>query len=178
MRTMKLSNAITAATAAIGISVVSAVPSAARNGWVYVGKGEREGITHYIKYRRHEGPLVRFEWRTANTSSPWHDFVFADCNSWSYKTEGSNDWSDALPGTMADAALEEVCSYRPIVNKTYRPNRTLPTIASHGGYESCDARTDEIFWRRYPSLRGQKLTSSDGRLAEEWHQINRSICRF
>ena len=174
---MKLFNAIAGA-AVIGTSLITANPVEARNGWVYVGKGEREGVTHYIKYRWHEGPLARFEWRTANTASPWHDSVLADCTSWSYKTYRSNGWSDALPGTMGDAALEVVCSYRPIVKKTYTPNQTLPNIASHGGYKSCDARTDEIFWRRYPSLRGQKLTSSDGRLAEEWHQINKSICRF
>ena len=68
------------AAAVIGTSLFAATPAEARNGWVYVGKGEREGITHYIKYRRHEGPLARFEWRTANTSSPWHDSVLADCN--------------------------------------------------------------------------------------------------
>ena len=136
---MKVFNAIAAA-AVIGTSFIAANPAEARNGWVYVGKGEREGTTHYIKYRGHEGPNARFEWRTANTSSPWQNSVLADCNSWSYKEVGSNDWSDALPETMADAALEEVCSYKPIAIAPARrkpvrinqppQNRTTPSINS------------------------------------------------
>lgn len=32
---------------------------------------------------------------------------------------------------------------------------------------------DEIFWRRHPSLRGEKLSQQTGDLAREWSQIRR-----
>lgn len=38
-----------------------------------------------------------------------------------------------------------------------------------------DRRADEIFWRKYPSLRGQKLQSMDDSLAQEWLHIRKSI---
>ena len=37
--------------------------------------------------------------------------------------------------------------------------------------ERLNELADEIFWRRYPSLRGKKLTQSNGNLASEWKQI-------
>ena len=38
-----------------------------------------------------------------------------------------------------------------------------------------DRRADEIFWKKYPSLRGQKLQSMDDALAQEWLRIRKSI---
>lgn len=40
-----------------------------------------------------------------------------------------------------------------------------------------DRQADEIFWSRYPSLRGQKLQSMDDSLAREWLQIRKSLER-
>ena len=107
---MKLFNAITAA-AVIGASFITANPAEARNGWVYIGKGDRTGITHYVKKTGYQGGLVKFQWRTANDDNPFNDPFLADCNAWSYKdlSYSKSSWEDALPRTMADFALEAVC---------------------------------------------------------------------
>ena len=72
----------------------------------------------------------------------------------------------------------QAASHKRLPSIEYQSLTTRSTVASHGGYGSCDNKTDEIFWSRYPSLRGQKLTSSNGKLAQEWLQIKSSICRI
>ena len=107
---MKLFSAIAAA-AVIGASFIAPNPSEAKNGWVYLGRGDRTGITHYVKRTGYQGGLVKFQWRTANDSSPFNDPHLAECNAWSTKDLSikSSSWEEALPGTMADAALLAVC---------------------------------------------------------------------
>ena len=39
--------------------------------------------------------------------------------------------------------------------------------------ESLNDLADEIFWRKYPSLRGEKLINTNGVLATEWKQIRK-----
>jgi hypothetical protein len=106
---MKLFNAIAAA-AVIGTSLITATPAEARNGWVYIGKGSRTQTAHYVKPTGTSGAFIRFQWQTTGKGS-WNDPHLADCRGWRTKdlSYSKSTWDDALPGTMADSALETVC---------------------------------------------------------------------
>ena len=53
--------------------------------------------------------------------------------------------------------------------------QSTPTRATSSGM-SCDDRADAVFYRRYPELRGRKLTRANSSLAREWMDIRNSIC--
>ena len=52
--------------------------------------------------------------------------------------------------------------------------RTRTTSASN--YSSCNERVDDVFYKRYPELRGKKLSNMNNSLAREWIAIQNSIC--
>ena len=108
-RSMKLFSSIAAA-AVIGTSFIAATPAEARNGWVYVGTGTRTQASHYVKPLGTSGAFIKFQWQTTGGGS-WNEPHLADCRGWKTKdlSYSKSTWDDALPGTMADAALKTVC---------------------------------------------------------------------
>lgn len=69
------------------------------------------------------------------------------------------------------------------VQKMYQPSSTdhtpMPSYSSSTHDEQfnntneLDELANEIFWRKYPQMRGKKLASSDDPLAAEWNRIRR-----
>ena len=112
---MKLFNAIAAAASSVALfgsalTLITPAPAEARNGWVYIGKGARTHTAHYVKPTGTSGAFIRFQWQTTGKGS-WNDPHLADCRGWRTKdlSYSKSTWDDALPGTIADAALETVC---------------------------------------------------------------------
>jgi len=69
-----------------------------------------------------------------------------------------------------DEQKKEISSKVNILNGDRSPAKdVVPTV---NGIEIDDI-ADEIFWRKYPQMSGQKLSSRDGALAAEWSQIRR-----
>ena len=54
--------------------------------------------------------------------------------------------------------------------------RTLSNTVNKTLNSNCSEKVDEIFYNRYPELRGKKLNNMNGPLVREWMDIQDSIC--
>ena len=106
---MKLFNAIASA-AVIGASFLVPNPVEARNGWMQ-GGCDAEGKCVYQKVISTNWPYVTFkENRPGGTTTK-----VADCQQWRSKFISVNGelasgrWSDAMPGSIGEKALNNVC---------------------------------------------------------------------
>ena len=53
-----------------------------------------------------------------------------------------------------------------------------PARIKSNTFASCNDQVDAIFYRRYPSLRGKKLSGMNNALAREWISIQNSVCWY
>ena len=160
---MKLFNATTAALI-IGTSLIIAPPSAAGNGWIHAATSVN-GKSIYVRPLSRNRNYVTYE-ETLNGSSK--KFV-ANCPAWQYKYLNGSDWIDVMPKSIGAAAHRTVCT-------SDIPSFTTRRASYSTVNESCNERVDAAFYRRYPELRGSKLTSMNGSLSREWMSIQDSIC--
>ena len=110
---MKLFNAIAAAATSVALfgsalTLITPAPAEARNGWIFAGTGSRTGNSHYVKKFGYQGPFVKFQWKATGPGG-WDDIHLADCKGWKERDINYPEWSEALPGTVADSVLEAVC---------------------------------------------------------------------
>ena len=98
---------VIAAAAVIGASFVTARPSEARNGWVYVGT-DIDGDAHYAKVDSYAGKYVNLQVAVQLRMNPYPMTI--DYKKWS-KTFQSNGggWSPIYPGTMAATNARPFC---------------------------------------------------------------------
>jgi hypothetical protein len=160
---MKLFNAIAAA-AVIGSSLIVTAPAEAGNGWIDAGTSTK-GDTMYVRPLSRNGNLVTYE---ENFNGSNGKFI-ANCPAWQYKRLNGNKWHDVMPNSIGAAAHRTVCSAH-IPTFTQRPR------PSNVSYVSCNEKVDAVFYRRYPELKGTKLTSMNGSLSREWISIQDSLC--
>ena len=161
---MKLLNAIAAAAAVIGGSFIAARPVEAGNGWIHAGTSVK-GESIYVRPLSRSGNLVTYE---ENFNGSKGKFV-ANCPAWQYKRYGGSKWVDVMPNSIGAAAHRTVCTSSV---PSFAAQRTTTGVS----YSSCNERVDAVFYRRYPELRGTKLTSMNGSLAREWMSIQDSLC--
>ena len=160
---MKLIKVIAAATV-IGGSFIAASPAEAGNGWIDAGTSVK-GSTLYVRPLSRSGNLVTYE---ENFNGSKGKFV-ANCPGWQYKRYGGSEWIDVMPNSIGAAAHRTVCAAN---IPSFSPQRTTTGVSN----ASCNERVDAVFYRRYPELRGTKLTSMNGSLAREWMSIQDSLC--
>ena len=103
---MKLFNAIAAATV-IGTSLITATPAEARNGWVLIANGVKNGLHHEKLDSYAQGRYANVQVADNGGSYP----KTIDCLKWSYtfRSDGTG-WSPVLPGTVGEASAEHWCS--------------------------------------------------------------------
>ena len=160
---MKLFNAIATA-AVIGTSLITATPAEAGNGWIHAGSSVK-GDAMYVRPLSRSGNIVTYE---ENFDGSKGKFV-ANCPAWQYKRYRGSKWIDVMPNSIGAAAHRTVCT-------SNIPSFTAQRTASRVSNASCNERVDAVFYRRYPELRGTKLTSTNGSLAREWMSIQDSLC--
>ena len=102
---MKLFNAIAAA-AVIGISLITATPAEARNGWVKAGTSNR-GHSYYVKKVSRNGHYVTYLERS--TEDKLELKMIADCSRWQFRKASNTNWSPAMPDSVGGAILETAC---------------------------------------------------------------------
>ena len=162
---MKLFSAIAAAAAA-SASFVAASPASAGNGWIHAATSVK-GNSIYVRPLSRNGHFVTYEEETSSSShrSKW----IANCPAWQYKSLNGTQWRDVMPESIGAAAHQRVCSANiPTFTPTTRP--------ANNTFASCNTKVDAVFYRRYPELKGTKLTSMNGSLAREWMSIQDSLC--
>jgi hypothetical protein len=160
---MKLFNAIASA-AVIGTSFITAAPAEAGNGWIDAGTS-RKGDTIYVRPLSRNGNLVTYEETFMGSKAKY----IANCPAWQYKRLTGNKWIDVMPNSIGAAAHQTVCT-------SNLPSFTAQRTSTTASNASCNERVDAVFYRRYPELRGRKLTSMNGSLSREWMSIQDSIC--
>ena len=160
---MKLFNAIAGA-AVVSTWFVAAAPAEAGNGWIHAGTSIK-GDSIYVRPLSRNGNLVTYE---ETLSGDKFRFI-ANCPAWQYKSLNGNRWHDVMPNSIGASAHRTVCSAN-------IPTFTPTTRSSNISYASCNEKVDAIFYRRYPELKGAKLTSMNGSLSREWMSIQDSIC--
>ena len=161
---MKLFNAI-AISAFLGSSLVAATPSEAGNGWIHAATSVK-GESIYVRPLSRNGNFVTYE-ETLSGSGKYR--FIANCPAWQYKRVGGTQWQDVMPQSIGAAAHRTVCSAN---IPTF-----IPTAQASGiSYASCNEKVDAVFYRRYPELKGTKLTSMNGSLSREWMSIQNSLC--
>ena len=160
---MKLFNAIAAATV-VGASFVTAAPAEAGNGWIHAGTSVK-GDSIYVRPLSRNGNFVTYE----ETLSGDKARFIANCHAWQYKSVNGTKWRDVMPNSIGAAAHRTVCSAS---IPTFIPR----TRTSNVLYVGCNEKVDAVFYRRYPELKGTKLTSMNGSLAREWMSIQDSLC--
>ena len=95
--------------------------------------------------------------------------MVANCPAWQYRRATGSQWSDVMPNSIGASAHRTVCSAN---IPTFMPKHTYSNTVQI----SCNEKVDAVFYRRYPELRGTKLTSMNGSLSREWISIQDSIC--
>ena len=160
---MKLFNAIAAA-AVISGSFITTAPVKAGNGWIDAGVSTK-GDVIYVRPLSRNGNYVTYE----ETFKGDKGRFIANCSAWQYKSLSGGVWRDVMPNSIGAAAHRTVCSAN-------IPTFTSTTRASNASYNNCNEKVDAVFYRRYPELKGTKLTSMNGSLAREWMSIQDSLC--
>ena len=162
---MKIAKSIVVALM-IGSPFVPSVPASAGNGWIDAATSIK-GNTIYVRPLSRDGNFVTYE-ETQSESNGVRRYV-ANCGAWQYRRLSGSNWFDVMPNSIGAAAHETVCSANVPALMTY-------TTASYGAAPNCNEKVDAAFYRRYPELRGTKLTSMNGTLASEWLSIQSSLC--
>lgn len=160
---MKLFSAIAAA-AVVAASFVAASPAEAGNGWIHAGTSVK-GESIYVRPLSRNGNFVTYEETLLGNKSRY----IANCPAWQYKSLNGSQWQDVMPNSIGASAHRAVCSAN-------IPIFIPKTRASNISYVSCNEKVDAVFYRRYPELKGTKLTSMNGSLAREWMSIQDSLC--
>ena len=88
----------------------------------------------------------------------------ANCPAWQYKELGGTKYVDVMPKSIGAAAHRTVCFAN-------TPSFANSVRTSGVTYVSCNEKVDSICYRRYPELKGRKLTSMNGSLSGEWMSI-------
>ena len=162
---MKLFNAIAAA-ALLGAPFLTAAPAEAGNGWIHAGTAV-DGDAIYVRPLSRNGNFVTYE-ETMSGSSGKYKYI-ANCPAWQYKSLNGTRWQDVMPNSIGAAAHRTVCSAN---IPTFAPRARTSNVSN----VSCNEKVDAVFYRRYPELKGTKLTSMNGSLAREWMSIQDSLC--
>ena len=91
--------------------------------------------------------------------------------------DGGGTWQQAWEASAQERYHDgsELCTLQ-IKGKWKQYHGTTFNKPLASTIRECDERTDLIFYRRYPGLRGQKLVSMKGPLAKEWMAIRDSVC--
>ena len=76
---------------------------------------------------------------------------------------------DVMPSSIVAAVHRTVCTS----NIQFS---TIRVASCNTVNANCNEQVDAVFYRRYPELRGSKLTSMNGSFAREWMSIQDSIC--
>ena len=160
---MKLLNTIAAAVV-IGTPLITADSARASNGWIDAGTSIK-GDTIYVRPLSRNGNLVTYERHLDGYKSK----MVANCPAWQYRRATGSQWSDVMPNLIGASAHRTVCSAN---IPTFMPKHTYSNTVQI----SCNEKVDAVFYRRYPELRGTKLTSMNGSLSREWISIQDSIC--
>ena len=80
-------------------------------------------------------------------------------------------------GKAFSISAREINIHRSAASSQQTPSRkTRTTTSLINSHMSCNEKVDEVFYKRYPELKGKKLSNMNSSIAREWIEIQDSIC--
>lgn len=140
---------------------------------------------YWIRYNGRRGAYAHYE--TAYTSrsfaagaprdtlSSWRYKTVVDCDRWLSAHLDEMNLTPIVPNSYGEHAAKEAClkGSEVEVGSGARSRQQSPIGDSNLG-KVIDAKTDQVFWKLYPNMRGKKL-SSESKFAKEWMRIREGI---